>query len=338
MNSRNDREKLDVLVIGAGPIGLACGVEARRRGLVCRVVEKGCLVNSIYNYPPRMTFFSSADHLEIGGVPFISHGDKPDRHEALNYYRRVALDWELDVRTYERVTGLEGEAGDFTVITDRGRHRARTVIAATGYFDTPKPLGVPGEELDKVKHYYDEAHRYAYQDLAVIGGGNSAVDVALQASRAGARVTIVVQEEGFKTGIKYWVLPDIENRIEEGRIKACFKSRVKQISGREIVLDTPDGQLTLANDFVLAMTGYVPDYRLLDVLGVATGDDRWQSPVLDAPTLETNRPGLFLAGVVCGGRDTSRFYIENSREHPGCIFDRIESAHLDSGRRLAQGA
>jgi len=338
MTSRNDQEKLDVIVIGAGPIGLACGVEARRRGISCRIVEKGCLVNSIYNYPPRMTFFSSADQLEIGSVPFISHGEKPNRHEALNYYRRVALDRELDVRTYEKVEALEGGAGEFTVVTDRGRHRARTVVAATGYFDTPKPLGVPGEELGKVRHYYDEAHRYAFQDLAVIGGGNSAVDVALQTSRCGARVTIVVHDEGFKSGVKYWVLPDIENRIEEGRIKACFNSRVKKITGREIILETPDGEQTLANDFVLAMTGYVPEFRLLENLGVELGDDRWRSPSLDGRTLETNRPGLFLAGVICGGGDTSKYYIENSREHPDRIFDRIAAGYLRPGTRIAQGA
>jgi thioredoxin reductase (NADPH) len=324
MTSPADREAVDVLVIGAGPIGLACGVEAKRRGLACRVVEKGCLVNSIYNYPVNMTFFSTADRLEIGDVPFISHGDKPTRREALNYYRRVAQAWDLDVRTYERVEALDGEAGRFDVRTDRGVHRARAVVAATGYYDTPKLMNVPGEDLAKVRHYYDEPHRYAYQDVAVIGGGNSAVDVALETYRCGARVTIVVQEPGFKKGVKYWVLPDIENRIAEGEIKAWFNAGVERVTEREITLRTPDGPVTLANDFVLAMTGYLPDYTLLEMLGVEVGRDRWRSPTFDENTFESSRPGLFLAGVVCGGMETSKWFIENSREHPGRIFDRIE--------------
>jgi len=324
-----EKEAVDVLVIGAGPIGLACGVEAKRRGLVCRVVEKGCLVNSIYNYPVNMTFFSTADRLEIGDVPFISHGDKPNRREALNYYRRVAQAWELDVRTYEQVASLEGEAGRFEVRTDRGVHRARTVVVATGYYDTPKLMNVPGEELAKVKHYYDEPHRYAYQDVVVIGGGNSAVDVALETYRCGARVTIVVQEPEFKKGVKYWVLPDIENRIADGEIKAFFNSGVERVAEREITLRTPEGPVTLANDFVLAMTGYVPDYALLEKLGVTVGDDRWRSPSFNEETFESNRPGLFLAGVVCGGMETSKWFIENSREHPGRIFDRIASHHFN---------
>ncbi len=329
MKSATGRDKVDVLVIGAGPIGLACGVEASRRGLSCRIVEKGCLVNSIYNYPANMTFFSTADRLEIGDVPFISHGDKPNRREAMNYYRRVAQAWKLDVRTYERVEALAGEAGDFHVTTDRGTHHARTVVAATGYYDTPKLMNVPGEEQPKVKHYYDEPHRYAYQDVAVIGGGNSAVDVALETYRCGARVTLVVHEPGFKKGVKYWVLPDIENRIKEGEIEAHFSSGVERVGERDITLRTPDGPLTLPNDFVLAMTGYVPDYSLLEKLGVAVGDDRFRSPSFDGDTFESNRPGLFLAGVVCGGMETSKWFIENSREHPGRIFDRIGAHHLN---------
>ena len=329
MKSAADQEKVDVLVIGAGPIGLACGVEAKRRGLSCRVVEKGCLVNSIYNYPVNMTFFSTADRLEIGDVPFISHGDKPNRREALNYYRRVAQAWELDVRTYEQVQSLDGEAGDFQVVTDRQTHRARTVVAATGYYDTPKLMNVPGEDQPKVKHYYDEPHCYAYQDVVVIGGGNSAVDVALETHRCGARVTLVVQEPGFKKGVKYWVLPDIENRIKEGEITAHFESVVERVGERDITLRTPDGPKTVANDFVLAMTGYVPDYSLLEKLGVAVGDDQYRSPSFDEESFESNRAGLFLAGVVCGGMETSKWFIENSREHPGRIFDRIAAHHLN---------
>jgi len=331
MKSSSGEDIIDVLVIGAGPIGLACGVEAKRRGYSCRIVEKGCLVNSIYEYPPNMTFFSSADRLEIGDVPFISHGDKPNRHEALNYYRRVALFWDLDVRTYEKVEGLEGETRQFRVTTDRGIHLARTVVAATGYYDTPKLMNIPGEELPKVKHYYDEPHRYAYQDVVVIGGGNSAVDVALETSRCGARVTIVVHEAGFKQGVKYWVLPDIENRIKEGSIQAHFESGVTRVTEREVVLRTPEGPVTLDNDFVLAMTGYLPDYSLLDKLGVTVSDDRWRSPSIDEDSFETNRKGLFLAGVVCGGMETSKWFIENSREHPNRIFDRIRS-HLSNGK------
>jgi thioredoxin reductase (NADPH) len=337
MKSSAGQKKVDVLVIGAGPIGLACGVEAKRRGFSCRVVEKGCLVNSIYNYPANMTFFSTADRLEIGDVPFISHGDKPNRREAMNYYRRVSQSWDLDVRTYERVLSLDGAADDFRVITDRGTHRARAVIAATGYYDTPKLMNIPGEEQPKVKHYYDEPHRYAYQDVAVIGGGNSAVDVALETCRCGARVTLVVQEAGFKKGVKYWVLRDIENRIKEGEIQAFFESGVERVGERDIILRTPRGPVTLANDFVLAMTGYVPDYSLLEKLGVAVGDDPYRSPSFDKDSFESNVPGLFLAGVVCGGMETSKWFIENSREHPGRIFDQL-AKRFEANRLVPQNA
>lgn len=320
----NSETTYDVLIAGAGPIGLACGIEARKRSLSHIILEKGALVNSLFYYPTNMTFFSTSDRLEIGEVPFISHGTKPTRRESLEYYRRVAGAWKLNVHIYNRVTEITGQAGDFQVRAAKGRYRARTVIIATGYYDNPNMLGIPGEELPKVKHYYDEPHPYAYQRVAVIGAANSAVDVALETFRVGAEVTMVIRESQLSDRIKYWVKPDIENRIKEGSIKALFNSEVKIIREREIEVRTPQGDVVLPNDFVMAMTGYHPDFDFLQRIGIHLGEDDLKSPLHDLETYQSNREGIFLAGVVCGGMDTAKLFIENSREHAWKIFEFLE--------------
>jgi len=323
--SNTDRQ-YDILVIGAGPIGLACAIEAKKRRLDCVVVEKGCLANSIFHYPAAMRFFSSPDLLEIGGVPFVTSGDKPTRMEALHYYRRVAKGLGLDVRLYETVLDVEGNDGDFRVKTDRGEYRARKVIAAVGFFDRPRMLNVPGEELSKVSHYYREAHQYVDQDLLVVGSGNSAVEAALECWRTGARVTMAVRNADFHEGIKYWVRPDIENRIKAGEIAAHFDTLIAEIRPKEVVLSPREGEpFSIPNDFVLALTGYEPDFEFLRRVGVEIREDRFGTPVHDPETYESNRRGLYLAGVVVGGMCTNKWFIENSRDHARAIFEDMES-------------
>ena len=317
----------DVIVIGAGPVGLACGLEAQRRGLETRVIDKGALCNSLIGYPTQMEFFSTPELLEIGGYPFPTQHYKPRREEALDYYRRVAVAEELDLHLYEPVTALEGAQGDFTVVTEHGRHRARHVITAVGFYDIPNRLDVPGEELDKVTHYFKEPYPYALQDVAVIGGANSAAKAALACYRHDARVTVVAREPSLDDTVKYWIKPDLENRIAEGSIDAYFDTTVQAITEDRLILDTPDGTEEIANDFVLAMTGYKPNYALIDALGIAVRDDAARTPVHDEEneTFETNRPGLYLAGTVCGGCDTSRWFIENGRHHAQKIAEHIAS-------------
>ena len=316
--------RYDVLIIGAGPIGLACAIEAKRNGLTYKVIEKGCLVNSIFNYPVNMTFFSTSERLEIGEVPFISHGTKPTRSEALEYYRRVAESWKLDINLYERVSGVSGTIGNFTVTSDRGVYASKIVIVSTGFFDFPNLMNIPGEELPKVKHYYDDPHLYANMDIVVIGGGNSAVDVALETFRKGARVTMVVKNPEIDKGVKYWVRPDIENRIKDGSIISYFNSSVVEIKPESVIISTPDGEKEIKNDFVLAMTGYRPDYDFLTQIGIATLDPVTMEPQYDNTTFQTNIPGIFLAGVVCCGQETRKWFIENSRYHATNIFEYIK--------------
>lgn len=325
-------DRFDVLIVGGGPVGISCGIEASRRGLRYLIIEKGCLVNSIYHFPINMTFFSTSERLEIGDVPFIAHGYKPTRREALEYYRRVREKWQLQVHTYEQVLRLEGERGDFRVHTDRASYAARTVIIATGFYDNPNLLNVPGEELLKVKHYFDEPHPYAFHKLAVIGGGNSAVDAALETFRRSAEVTLIVREPALKDSIKYWVRPDIENRIREGAIKAYFNSTVTAIRKDSLDIQTPHGPLTISNDFVLAMTGYHPDFAFLESVGISLSDDHLQTPQYDPATFETNRAGVFLAGVVCGGMDTGRWFIENAHQHTLSIFNRLAEMGMGAGQ------
>jgi thioredoxin reductase (NADPH) len=320
--------KYDVIIIGAGPIGLACGIEAQRRKLSHVIIEKGCLVNSIFHYPTNMTFFSTSDRLEIGGVPFISHSNKPTRREALEYYRRVADAWRLNIQNYEKILNVEGSETNFKVTSTQGNYLTKTVIVATGYYDNPNLLNVSGEESSKVRHYYNEPHPYAYRKVAVIGAGNSAVDVALELYRVGAEVTMIIREAQLKDGIKYWVKPDIENRIQEGAITAYFNSTVEKIQVGWIEVSIPKGKISLENDFVMAMTGYHPDFDFLRKIGVQLADDENLSPLYDPQSFETSRKGLYLAGVVCGGMETSKLFIENSREHASFIFDHLEKTYL----------
>lgn len=313
-----------VIIIGSGPIGLATAIELKRKGIESLIIERGCLVNSIYNYPVNMTFFSTSDRLEIGNIPFISHGPKPTRKEALEYYRRTAEHFQLNVKLYEEVTAVDGIDGDFEVTTTKGSYTCSKIVLATGFYGQENRMGVPGEDLPKVLHYYDEPHRYAWQNVLVVGGGNSAVDAALETYRCGASVSILVKYSELKPSVKYWVKPDIENRIHEGSITGYFNSRVLEIRENEVDIETPEGKKTLENDFVLAMTGYRPHFGLMKKLGIELTRDEKKMPVFNDETLETNREGLYVAGVVCGGMDTSRLFIENTRVHAEHIADDIE--------------
>ena len=316
----------ELIIIGAGPSGLCCAIEAARHGLDYLVIEKGVLVNSIYHFPTNMTFFSTSDRLEIGQVPFIAHGDKPTRREALEYYRRIAEFWKLRIHLYERMEGLspDDEAhSSYTVHTDKGSYRTRNVVIATGFYDKPNLMGVPGEELPKVKHYYDEAHPYIGQKVLVVGAANSACDVALETWYKGAEVTMAIRGESIYPKVKYWIRPNIENRIKEGSIKAFFRTTVEEIKPRSVVLRTPEGLVEIENDWVLAMTGYQPDYDFLQKLGIAIRDDEERTPVFDPATYETNLPGVYLAGVVQAGLNTSKLFIENTRHHGEVIVNSI---------------
>lgn len=315
---------LDVLIVGGGPIGLACGIEAQKAGLSYLVVEKGCLVNSLFNYPLNMTFFSTADRLEIGGHPFPSIHAKPNRTEALEYYRRVADAKELNLHLFEEVVSVSEGEQFYTVVTSKATYRARHIVLATGFYDIPNMLGVPGEELPKVKHYYYDPHFYYKQKVVVIGANNSAADVALETWRKGAEVTMVVREPQLGN-IKYWTKPDLENRILEGSIKAYFSAHLTQITENDVTISTPTGKVTIANDFVMAMTGYKPNFGLLQKVGVTLSDDNRMHPTFNPDTMETNKTGVYLAGVVCGGMDTHSWFIENSREHAIKIMQHIST-------------
>ncbi|MGE0770397.1 MAG: YpdA family putative bacillithiol disulfide reductase [Cyclobacteriaceae bacterium] len=314
----------DVLIIGAGPIGLACGIEAKKAGLSYVIVEKGCLVNSLYNYPLNMTFFSTSDRLEIGGVPFISHGPKPNRFEALEYYRRVCSSWRLNVKLYEAVSSVVKTASEFEVATPGGVYKCRNVILALGFYDLPYLLNVPGEELPKVRHYYDEPHPYFAQKIVVVGAANSAVDVALETWRKGAEVTMIIREPALRDSVKYWVKPDIENRIKEGSIQAFFNSSITRITERSVEFNTPDGNQEIENDFVLAMTGYQPPFAFMESMGIRFKGDEFHTPIYDEQTMESNQKGIYLAGVVCGGLKTNKWFIENSRVHAELIITALE--------------
>jgi len=319
---------IDVFIIGAGPIGLACGIEAKKAGFSYQIVEKGCLVNSLYNYPLNMTFFSTSERLEIGEVPFISHGNKPNRFEALEYYRRVASSWELNLRLYEKVLKVSDIEGHYSIKTDKNEYFAKAIIISTGFYDLPYLLHVEGENLAKVKHYYDEPHPYYRQKIAVVGAANSAVDVALETFRKGAEVTMVIREEEISPSVKYWVKPDIENRIKEGAINAYFQSHITKIKPDEIDITTPQGELTLENDFVLAMTGYQVDYSFLKSTGIKIRDNEMKTPHYNPDTMETNKENIYLAGVVCGGLQTNKWFIENSRVHAEMIVEDLKSKLL----------
>ncbi|HMS64475.1 MAG TPA: YpdA family putative bacillithiol disulfide reductase [Ignavibacteria bacterium] len=311
---------LEVLIIGAGPIGLACGIEAKKNSLSYVIIEKGCLVNSIFNYPTNMTFFSTSERIEMEEIPFVSHGDKPSRREALEYYRRVYSFYDLNVKTYEKVLSVKKSGREIYIITtDKNEYNAKNVIVSTGYYDNANYLKIPGEDLPKVKHYFDEPHPYVNHKTAVIGAGNSAVDVALELYRVGAYVTMIIREDQIKKSIKYWVKPDIENRISEGSIKSYFNSEVIEIKENEIIVKTPDGIIELQNDFVFSMTGYHSDNEFLKSIGIDLDEN--SNPVFNKKTFETNLKGVYIAGVVCGGRNTDKYFIENSIEHSKIIID-----------------
>ncbi|HEX8040214.1 MAG TPA: YpdA family putative bacillithiol disulfide reductase [Chryseosolibacter sp.] len=314
----------DIIIVGGGPIGLACGIEAKKAGFSYLIIEKGCLVNSLYNYPLNMTFFSTSERLEIGGVPFISHGPKPNRFEALEYFRRVCMSWKLNIRLYEKVLTSQKVGGIHHVQTNRGEYRAKVLILALGFYDLPFLLNVPGEDLPKVRHYYDEPHPYFGQKVAVIGASNSAVDVALETWRKGAEVTMIVKGGSIGENVKYWVRPDIENRIREGSIKCYYNSRVLAITPAAIEIETPEGRQSIQNDFVMAMTGYQPPFEFMESLGIRFHDDADHTPVYDEATMETNVPDLYLAGVVCGGLKTNKWFIENSRVHAEIIIKDLQ--------------
>lgn len=314
----------DVCIIGAGPIGICCAIEAKKNNLSYIIIDRGCLVNSLYNYPKNMTFFSTSDKLEIGDVPFISHNSKPTKSEALEYYRRVVSSWDLKINLYEEVIDIIKEE-KFIIKTSKGEYNSDKVIISTGFYDIPYKLGVPGEDLPKVKHYYDEPHPYFGMRVAVVGAANSAVDVALETYRKGAKqVTMIIREPSLSDSVKYWVKPDVENRIEEGSIKSYFNSNITKIEEDKIYISTPDGEKILDNDFVLAMTGYQPDFSFLKKLGIELGDDEYKTPVHNPETMQTNIEGIYLAGVICGGLKTNKWFIENSRDHASIIFSNIK--------------
>ena len=315
--------KYDVVIIGGGPIGLACGIAAKKKGLRYLIIEKGALVNSLFNYPLFMTFFSTSEKLEIGGVPFMSLAAKPGRQEAIEYYRRVKQVYDLKINLFEEVKSVEQkEEHVFTVNTSKGKYVADNIVISTGFYDVPVMMNIPGEELPKVKHYYKEPHFYAYQKVLVVGANNSAVDAALETWRRGADVTMVIRS-GEIGSVKYWIKPDIDNRIKEGSIKAYFHSSVKAIREEEVDIETPEGLVTIKNDWVLAMTGYKPNFKMLRSFGIELADNEKQCPTYHPDTMETNVPGIYLAGVVCGGMDTHIWFIENSRDHADKIADAI---------------
>jgi thioredoxin reductase (NADPH) len=319
------KQQYDVIIIGGGPIGLTCGLEAKNKGLRYLILEKGCLVNSLYHYPVNMTFFSTSERLEIGGIPFVSNNAKPTRNEALEYYRRVAVSAELNIHLFEKVETVTRQDNVFHITTSKESYIASYVIITTGFYDIPYLLNVPGEELPKVTHYYNDPHFYAFQKVLVVGANNSAVDAALETWRKGAEVTMVVRKDEIGSRVKYWVRPDIVNRIKEGSIKAWFNSEIKEIGEKEVVIQTPEAEITIENDRVIAATGYQPNLGFLEKLGVRLSDDAVQKPQYDPETHETNIPGMYLAGVICGGMDTHSLFIENSREHAVKIITHISS-------------
>ena len=318
----------DVVIVGAGPTGLACGIELTKRGLSPVLFDKGCVVNSIYHYPINLVFFTTPELLEIGDIPMTSLNEKPGRTEALKYYRRVADHFKLNVHQYEKVLGFEGSDGNFTIGTETSSgekhcYRAKKIILASGYYDIPNRLDVPGEELDKVIHYYREAHPYYNHDVLLIGAKNSASIAALELFWTGARVTMVHRGAGISHNVKYWIKPNIENRIKNGDVKAYFHSSVKEIRPHEVVLQTPEGEVTVRNDFVFAMTGYRPDFEFMSEHGIHL-DPATSKPITDPQTLESERQGVYLAGVIVAGTHTNEIFIENGRFHGKVIAEAIQ--------------
>jgi thioredoxin reductase (NADPH) len=316
-------EILDVLIIGGGPIGLACGLEAKKAELSYLILEKGVLVNSLYHYPSNMTFFSTSERIEIGEIPFVSNNIKPTRPEALEYYRRIAVSQKLNIHLHETVVEVLRQGENYKVKSSLAEYTARNIIIATGFYDIPNLLQIPGEDLLKVRHYYKEPHFYAMQKLLVVGANNSAVDASLESFRKGAEVTMVIKGPEIGKRVKYWVRPDIVNRIEEGSIKAYFNSALVAIREKEVDIQTPEGKITIPNDYVLLMTGYQPDFAFLEKLGIELSQDEKRYPSYNKESMESNQKNIYLAGLVCGGMDTHIWFIENSREHARQIIQSV---------------
>jgi thioredoxin reductase (NADPH) len=325
----NPTNQFDIIVVGGGPIGLACALEAKKAGLHYCILEKGCLVNSLYNYPINMTFFSTSEKLEIGNIPFVSNNIKPTRPEALEYYRRVATSNKLTIHLQEEVKDITGINGKYQVVTSKQTYLTTFVVIATGFYDIPVLMNIPGEDLPKVVHYYKDPHFYAMHKVLVVGANNSAVDAALETWRKGAEVSMVIRHEGIGKRVKYWVKPDIENRIKEGSIKAYTNSTLMAIREKEVDILTPDGMVTIENDYVIAMTGYQPNCSFLQQVGIHLSEDDVLQPVYNPESMESNMPNIYLAGVVCGGMNTHVWFIENSREHAELIIRSIRKKLLN---------
>ena len=316
----------DLIIVGGGPIGLACAIEAQKKNLRYLIIEKGAIVNSIFNYPLYMTFFSTAERLEIGDIPFNCLAPKPGRQEALEYYRNIHRYFNFSIHLFERVISVQKQENSiFKIVSDKNSYEAKNVVIATGFYDIPIEMNIKGEELQKVRHYYKEAHEYAFRNVLIVGANNSSVDAALECWRKGANVTMVIRKNEINNRVKYWVKPDIENRIAEGSITAYFESNITEIRENEVEIETPSGKVTIENDFVLALTGYKPDLTFLEKMGIQLSEDELKIPTYNPETMETNVQGLFLAGVVCGGMQTHKWFIENSRVHASMIVDYITS-------------
>ncbi|MDO6490441.1 MAG: YpdA family putative bacillithiol disulfide reductase [Cellulophaga sp.] len=313
----------DVIIIGGGPIGIACGLEAKKNGLSYLILEKGCIVNSLYNYPAKMQFFSSSEKLEIDNIPFISNEAKPKKEEALEYYRRIVSSNDLDINLFEKVTNVTKDSTYYIVKTSKTTYTANNVIIATGFYDIPNKLNIPGEDLPKVTHYYNNPHYFSKQKVAVVGASNSSIDAALECWRKGAEVTLIIRGAEVGQRVKYWVRPDIINRIEEGSIKVIYNANITEIKETQITIKTVDGAITLQNDYVLALTGYRPNFDFLTKMGITLSNDAKKIPTHNTDTMETNLSNVYLAGVICGGMETHKWFIENSRIHAKKIISTI---------------
>ncbi len=316
-------KNFDLVIVGGGPIGIACGLEAKKKGLNYLILEKGPIVNSLYHYPINMQFFSSSEKLELDEIPFISNEAKPKRNEALEYYRRIVIGNKLNIHLFEKVENIKKLGDNFNIKTPKDSYTASNVIIATGFYDIPNTMNIPGEDLEKVSHYYNNPHFYAQQKIAVVGASNSAIDAALECYRKGAEVTLIIRGEEVGQRVKYWVRPDIINRIEEGNIKVFYNATLKEIKSKEIIVQTAEGLVSLANDFVLALIGYKPNFEFLKQMGITLSDDEKKLPTYNPETMETNIQHLYLAGVICGGMDTHKWFIENSRIHAPIIINSI---------------
>jgi len=315
----------DLIIIGGGPIGIACALEAEKSNLSYLILEKGCLVNSLYHYPSNMTFFSTSEKLELDNIPFISNNPKPRKAEALEYYRRITTSNKLNIHLFEKVTKVRSESNSHLITTTKNTYSTKNIVVATGFYDIPNYLNIPGEDLPKVEHYYNDPHYYATQKTVVVGSSNSSVDAALEIYRKGGEVTMIIRKSEIGERVKYWVRPDIVNRIEEGSIKAYFNSELLEIRENEVIIETPEGRKSLENDFVLLLTGYRPNFKFLEEMGVNISDDDRKIPQYNQETMETNVSGIYLAGVICGGMETHKWFIENSRIHAGLIIRDIVS-------------